>query len=337
MVIHTGGNKRKGARADLATGDRASSATQLDSKDVPQFAPNFTVYVLPPDVVCLYSEDRKFFLHGELSCALATAIGAGRSYRDIFRGLTQTFPPDTIDEALRAHDRSPLYRHRRARHRRDHRRLLDEPRPAVRGRGAEISRNAPFTSSRSTSKGRRHFRRRLGALGVRVARRSGDLTVVLASDYLEERLDAVNRRHLSDRHAVAARPAFRHLSVGGAGLQAGRGRLLGLPCRADAAQPRDQGVPRPRRCPLRLGLAAGARRGGPGRGPACGRRDRQGDRHRLSHRSARSRRQPRPHGLERRAALRPDTPAVSGVRARGAARSKPRAGADRASLRQPSS
>jgi hypothetical protein len=47
------------------------------SKDVPQFAPNFTVYVLPPDVVCLYSEDRKFFLHGELYCALATAIGKG--------------------------------------------------------------------------------------------------------------------------------------------------------------------------------------------------------------------------------------------------------------------
>jgi len=41
-----------------------------------QFAPNFTAYVLPPDVVCLYSEDRKFFLHGELYCALAAAIGA---------------------------------------------------------------------------------------------------------------------------------------------------------------------------------------------------------------------------------------------------------------------
>ena len=38
------------------------------SKDVLQFAPNFTAYVLPPDVVCLYSEDRKFFLHGELYC-----------------------------------------------------------------------------------------------------------------------------------------------------------------------------------------------------------------------------------------------------------------------------
>ena len=42
-----------------------------NSKDVPQFAPHFTVYVLPPDVVCLYSEDGKFFLHGTLYCTLA--------------------------------------------------------------------------------------------------------------------------------------------------------------------------------------------------------------------------------------------------------------------------
>ncbi len=56
------------------------------SKDVPQFAPNFTVYVLPPDVVCLYSEDRKFLLHGELYCALASAIGkGGRSFRGAHR------------------------------------------------------------------------------------------------------------------------------------------------------------------------------------------------------------------------------------------------------------
>jgi len=54
MVIHTGGNKRKGTRADLATGDRGNGSTQFNSKDVPQFAQNFSVYVLPPDVVCLY-------------------------------------------------------------------------------------------------------------------------------------------------------------------------------------------------------------------------------------------------------------------------------------------
>ena len=62
------------------TGHRKTPRQARDgapSKDVPQFAPNFTVYVLPPDVVCLYSEDRKFFLHGELYCALASAIGKG--------------------------------------------------------------------------------------------------------------------------------------------------------------------------------------------------------------------------------------------------------------------
>ena len=82
------------------TGDRGSSPA-LNSKDVPQFAPNFTVYLLPPDVVCLYSEHRKFFLHGELYCALASAIGeGGKSFREIVRALEQDFPPDQIHEAL---------------------------------------------------------------------------------------------------------------------------------------------------------------------------------------------------------------------------------------------
>ena len=61
-------------------------------KDIPQFAPNFTVYVLPPDVVCLYSEDRKFFLHGELYCALASAIAkGGKSLPELVRELGQEF------------------------------------------------------------------------------------------------------------------------------------------------------------------------------------------------------------------------------------------------------
>src|ERR1039458_3295626 len=84
------------------TRDHESSFTQHNDKDVPQFAPNFTVYVLPPDVVCLYSEDRKFFLHGELYCALASAIGeGGRSFRDLVRELEQDFPSDKIQEALK--------------------------------------------------------------------------------------------------------------------------------------------------------------------------------------------------------------------------------------------
>ena len=92
------------------------------SKDVPKFAPNFTVYVLPPDVVCLYSEDRKFFLHGEIFCALASAIGeGGRSARELVHELEQDFPPDQIWEALKrlvdrryvVSARSPLARWRR--------------------------------------------------------------------------------------------------------------------------------------------------------------------------------------------------------------------------------
>src|SRR3954462_5305842 len=82
------------------TGDRINFARNA-SKHVPQFAPNFTVYVLPPDVVCLYSEDRKFFLHGELYCALASAIGAGRSFRELVRELERAFPSDKIHEALK--------------------------------------------------------------------------------------------------------------------------------------------------------------------------------------------------------------------------------------------
>ena len=39
----------------------------------------------------------------------------------------------------------------------------------------------------------------LKALGVRVVKRSADLTVTLVSDYLEARLAELNRQHLSDR------------------------------------------------------------------------------------------------------------------------------------------
>ena len=58
--------------------------------------------MLPPDVVCLYSEDRKFFLHGELYCALASAIvEGGKSVRELVRGLEREFPSDKIHEALK--------------------------------------------------------------------------------------------------------------------------------------------------------------------------------------------------------------------------------------------
>ena len=83
------------------TGDHGNSFTRHNGKDIPQFVPNFTVYLLPPDVVCLYSEDRKFFLHGELYCALASAIGeGGKSFRELVRELKPDFPSDKIQEAL---------------------------------------------------------------------------------------------------------------------------------------------------------------------------------------------------------------------------------------------
>src|SRR6187200_3652560 len=83
------------------TANRKSRVASRTGKDVLRFAPNFTAYVLPPDVVCLYSEDRKFFLHGDLYCAVATAIGKnGKSAPEIVRQLSKNFPTDKIDEAI---------------------------------------------------------------------------------------------------------------------------------------------------------------------------------------------------------------------------------------------
>ena len=83
------------------TGDRVTGFASDDDEGILQFAPNFSVYVLPPDVVCLYSEDRKFFLHGELYCALAAAIGkGGKTFRQLARQLSGDFPSDKIHEAL---------------------------------------------------------------------------------------------------------------------------------------------------------------------------------------------------------------------------------------------
>jgi ribosomal protein S12 methylthiotransferase accessory factor len=176
---------------------RDSTIALQDSKDVPQFAPNFSAYVLPPDVVCLYSEHRKFFLHGELYCALASLIGARKSFRDIFRELAGKFPAATIDEALK--------------------RLMERRYLAPSRRDSEATTAAYWASlglpmdvaEQNLQKCRvrieaidvpaeRELGAALTALGVNVVRRSGDLTVMLVSDYLERQLEDVNRRHLSD-------------------------------------------------------------------------------------------------------------------------------------------
>src|ERR1700742_2445037 len=94
---------KKSAKKTAAKSTSAKkNPTSRARRNALQFAPNFTVYTMPPDVVCLYSEDRKLFLHGELSCAIAAAIGkGGKSFEDIVRALKPDFPADKIEEALK--------------------------------------------------------------------------------------------------------------------------------------------------------------------------------------------------------------------------------------------
>jgi len=183
---------------DRYPADRGGDFAQLDGKAAPEFAPNFTVYVLPPDVVCLYSEHRKFFLHGELYCALASAIGAGKSFCDLARELEKDFPADKIQEALK--------------------RLRDRRFIVPRGRAPLSTTDAYWaslglpleTAKENLQKVRVHIQAidaqgaaELGAalsdLGVRVVKRPGDLTIALVTDYLEERLADLNRQHLADQ------------------------------------------------------------------------------------------------------------------------------------------
>jgi len=180
------------------TGDRATSLGQSASKHIPQFAPNFTVYLLQPDVVCLYSEDRKFFLHGELYCALASLIGeGGRSFAELARELGRNFPPDKIDEALkRLLDRRFI--------------LPSSPSSegvvaaywASLGLSPEIAEtNLQKCRVRIQSldvEGATEVGDALGELGVRVVKRSPNLTVTLVGDYLDPRLAELNIQHLSD-------------------------------------------------------------------------------------------------------------------------------------------
>jgi ribosomal protein S12 methylthiotransferase accessory factor len=179
--------------------DPASHFPQANSKDVPRFAPNFTVYVLPPDTVCLYSEDRKFFLHGELYCALAAAIGAGtKSFRQLVQELARRFPTDKIHEAFR---------------RLLERRYLVASSRASSGLAAaywaslgmppeDAQKNLQKCRVRIQSldvEGAKELEAALRGLGVRLVKGKADLTVTLVNDYLDSRLGGLNRQHLADR------------------------------------------------------------------------------------------------------------------------------------------
>src|SRR6516165_4576021 len=179
-------------------GKRRTSSTRRGGKDIAQFAPNFSVYVLPPDAVCFYSEDRKFFLHGELYCELAAAIGkGGRSLQQLVNEFGKRFPPEKVEEALK---------------RLIERRYIVEASPASDGVVAGFWASLglpPGIAEQNPAKcrvrvesidvdGAAEFARALSELGVRVTRRAADLTVTLANDYLERRLAELNKERVSD-------------------------------------------------------------------------------------------------------------------------------------------
>jgi oxazoline/thiazoline synthase len=190
---------KKTARADAATEVRRTPSKRNAAKEIPQFAPNFSVYVLPPDVVCLYSEDRKFFLHGEVYCALASAIGkGGKSLPELAHEMGRSFPADKVEEALK-----------RLIERRYIVPATDSSTGVAAGYWASLGlppgiaeQNLGNCRVRVESidvQGAAEFKHALSKLGVRVVDRSPDLTVTLANDYLERRLAELNRQRVSDQ------------------------------------------------------------------------------------------------------------------------------------------
>jgi oxazoline/thiazoline synthase len=162
-----------------------------------RFAPNFSVYVLPPDSVCLYSEDRKFFLHGALYCALASRIGAGERRDAIVRTLAGEFPAAEIEEALkRLHDRRFVVTADGA----------DGPAAAY---WASLGLK-PETATENLAKvrvrvqatgpvGATELVAALRTFGVHVVERAGDLNVVVVNDYLDGRLAEINNDQLAHK------------------------------------------------------------------------------------------------------------------------------------------
>src|SRR5262249_5414254 len=166
------------------TANRKTRVAKQARKAILRFAPNFTAYVLPPDAVCLYSEDRKFFLHGELYCALATAIGKnGKATPEIVRQLSKSFPTDKIEEAIKR----MLER----------RYVVTGASPALTGAVAgywaslglppEVAeqnlRDCPVRVESLDVKGAQQLTTALSKLGVQIAKRSPKLTITLVNDY----------------------------------------------------------------------------------------------------------------------------------------------------------
>src|SRR5882724_3419955 len=197
MKVHRKTSARR--KAGTKTAPPRKAGKNALQKDALQFAPNFTAYVMPPDVVCLYSEDRKSFLHGELYCTLASAIAkGGKSAEDLVRDLRKQFPSDKIEEALK-----------RLVERRYVTAAAHDSNGAVAGYWASLGlppdiaeKNLGNCKVRVESfdvAGAKELTAALGELGVRVVKSSADLTVTLVNDYFEPRLAELNRQRVSDK------------------------------------------------------------------------------------------------------------------------------------------
>ena len=292
MAIHTGGNQRSGGHAGVATSDDAASTTKINGKDVPQFAPNFSVYAMPPDAVCFYSEDRKFVLHGELFCALAGIIGTGKkSFAQIARELSNKYPADVVDEALKG-----LI----------DRRYIVAKRPSSSDAAAAYwatlglpldmaDKNLKACRVRVQSldaKGGKELRR-----GIEKTRRSRRRPRRRSHRRIDQRLSRRRARCVEQAapgrpHAVVARASLRRFPAGRPGVSAGRRPVLDLSRRTHETKSRSAGDARsPAGAPGR-GIAARPRFRRRQR-PATRRgRNRQGDRHRAAHAAERSSDQP---------------------------------------------
>jgi oxazoline/thiazoline synthase len=179
-------------------GEYLDSLAPHNLDEVLQFAPNFTVYALPSDVLCLYSEHRKFLLHGTLYCAIGALLAeSGKSARDLVSVLEEYFPSDQIHEALK--------------------RLLDRRYVVPKSKSINGTVAAYWASlglpPETAEKNLEQCRIRVQAIGVQgeaelsaalnelgavVVKRSPNMTVTLVSDYLDEPLADLNRRHLLD-------------------------------------------------------------------------------------------------------------------------------------------
>ena len=180
------------------TSEEIGTLVEREGDEVLRFAAHFSVYLVPPDVVCLYSEHRKFFLHGELYCALASAIARGEARSVIARRLRGEFPPEKIDEAFqRLIDRRFVA-------------SVGEPddvRAAYWGalglRPEVAHENLQDVRVRIRSlgvAGAEELEGALRAFGVQVAHEdAAELSVVLVADYLDPRLAELNDEMLAGK------------------------------------------------------------------------------------------------------------------------------------------